>query len=118
MPEVKFSVNRSGKRTLIRMPDEPALRAEFQKAHRDLMPLLSEARQSEPSFDDLKRSPEFMAFIESQANAGQTFTFALGIAGEEGRVVRKEVLLLDGAGKVCAISRWERGEGARFVVAN
>lgn len=116
MPTVKLSYARTNGQTKIRMPDDSFIRTE---AARNPMyaPLLGESHEA-PSFDQLKDTQQVRDFLDSEYTAGKTFTRVLQARGDDERPHEREVLFIDQNMKVCAISRWRRGEGVTFSQTN
>jgi hypothetical protein len=82
MPVPQFKVRKVNGVTEIKLADDPVLRREFPAAFPQYAPLLSELSKG-PTFEELKKHPRLLEFVDVQFSAGKTFTFQLEVRAEK-----------------------------------
>lgn len=102
--------------TEVRLTDDKRLKREVLTAFRKLAPLFDDFIPGEPSFDDLKRNPEFRRFVGSLE--GDT-ELVLLLSSRDGENLEKAVGVLDASGFICAAIHWKAGDNiTEFKVFN
>lgn len=117
MPIPQFSIRKLKGMTEIKLIDDRSFRNELAHAFPDYAPLLAE-RAGAPTFDELKATPEVAHFLESSELAGKTYDVNLVIRGQGAVIREKQVLFVDKAKHVCAISSWSAEGGMIFRTTN
>ncbi|NYZ73853.1 hypothetical protein H0O00_01800 [Candidatus Micrarchaeota archaeon] len=109
----QFKVRRIDGVIELTLRDNKKLMAEVAATFKDFAAFLDETAPGQPSFLELKNHFEVASFMR---DSGKAIHFELCIRSIGNTIIAKELCLVDGNGKPCAVCRWEPEKGISFEV--